>query len=184
VEEPARIAPLVYYALWTALSRYDLEYFRELKDKCRLTLQAVERTKDVSELSAIPVSELRDDLLESEFYGDTVRFAGEVAFDDIAQELSRVKLHPRQRSLRDALSFLGSLLPQTQFQIEKVGRGHIFHCRNSAFVRSGCVRATCGFISGFVSAWMTWSGHSRARAEESVCMSLAPEARFCVFELK
>ena len=174
----------MYYSLWTAISRYDLEFCKKLESKYRLTLKTVERTKGISTLSAIPVNELRDDLLESEFYGDVVRCAGEVAFDGLVESSSGPKLRSRRKALGDALSSLTSLLPNARFQIDKVGRGHIFQCRGSPFVKPGCGQATCGFISGFVSACMTWSGHSKRRAEESVCMSLAPEARFCVFELK
>ncbi len=174
----------MYYSLWIAVSRWDLEYCRELEERYRVTVDAVERTKDISQLSAIPVNELRDDLLESEFYGDIVRFAGEVALDDMIRGFARPKWRTRRKALNEALSSLTSLLPDTRFEIDEVGQGHIFHCRQSPFVKPGCAKATCGFVSGFVSASMGWSGHSGARAEESVCMSLAPEARFCVFELK
>jgi len=184
VEKPARIAPLVYYSLWLAVSRYDLEYCRELEGRYRVTLEAVERTKDISQLSAIPVNELRDDLLESEFYGDIVRFAGEIALDGLTGSFARPKRRARRRALNETLSSLASLFPDTRFEVDEIGRGHIFHCRRSPFVKPGCAKATCGFVSGFVSASMAWAGHSSARAEESVCMSLAPEARFCVFELK
>jgi len=184
VEKPARIAPLVYYSLWVALSRYDMEYCRELENRYRVTVDAVERTKGIGQLSAIPVSELRDDLLESEFYSDVARFAGEVALDDLTRGFARPKRRARRKALSEALSSLASLLPDTRFEVDEVGQGHIFHCRRSPFVKPGCAKATCGFISGFVSASMAWSGHSGAKAEESVCMSLTPEARFCVFELK
>lgn len=184
MEKSARIAPLVYYSLWIAASRYDLEYCRELEDRYRVTVETVERTKDVSQLSAIPVNELRDDLLESGFYGDIVRFAGEIALDDLTRGFTRPKRRARRRALNEALSSLASLFPDTLFEVDEIGRGHIFHCCRSPFVKPGCAKATCGFVSGFVSASLAWSGHSGARAEEGVCMSLAPEARFCVFELK
>jgi len=167
-----------------AVSRYDVEYCRELEGRYRVTVEAVERTKDVGQLSAIPVNELRDDLLESEFYGDIARFAGEIAFDSLTRGLARPKRQARRKALNEALSSLASFFPDTRLEVDEIGRGHIFHCRKSPFVKPDCGKATCGFFSGFVSALMAWSGHSGARAEESLCMSLAPEARFCVFELK
>ena len=115
MEKPARIAPLVYYSLWMAVSRYDVEYCRELEGRYRVTVEAVERTKDISQLSAIPVSELRDDLLESESYGDIARFAGEIAFDSLTQGSSRPKRRVRRNALNEALSSLSSLFPDARF---------------------------------------------------------------------
>lgn len=184
MESPSRIAPLVYYSLWLALSRFDVGLCRELEERHRISVSTLERTKGAPVLSDLPVKELLADLVCSEFYRDVVWFAGEAAFSEIAcAEKKMLKLR-FPAALSGALKRLQHVLPGITTEVEEIGGGKVFRVRRSPFVINGLGRQSCAFISGFVTAAMLASGNSRYSAEESMCASMNPELSYCLFEMK
>jgi hypothetical protein len=183
MEAPPRIAPIVYYSLWLALARHDLSLCRKLEQEYHTTLATLEQTKDIGALSAIPVKELVERLMESEAFTEVAFFAGEIAFS----ELGAIKRRPLRVSLKDtveaALGALRALLPDARIELMPVTSGRVFKCANSPFVQSNSAMPTCGFISGFASGALVYGGHPRQRVKETVCISVNPEADYCMFEL-
>ena len=184
VESPSRIAPLVYYSLWLALSRFDVGLCRELEERHRVSVAKLERTKSAPVLSEFPVKELLADLICSEFYKDIVWFAGEAAFSDMAGVDKKVLKLRFPAALSGALKRLQHVLPGIATEVEDIGGGKVFRVRRSPFVIDGLGRQSCAFIGGFVTAAMLASGNSRFSAEESMCASMNPELSYCLFEMK
>ncbi len=174
----------MYYSLWVALSRYDMVLCRELERQYRVTVEMVEHAKDIAVLSEVPVRELVEDLLVSHSYEEIAKLAGKIAFGEIVSWKQRLRREKPASAIQEALKLLSQLVPTAGFQVEKVGGGRVFRCRNSPFAVSGCGRMTCGFISGFVTAAMGWQGQPRLRAEESLCASVDSEVKYCLFELR
>jgi len=185
MESVPRIAPLVYYSLWVALSRYDSALYRELGRRYRVTVEAVEHTKAIAALSEIPVRTLVEDLLVSPDYPEIVHFAGVVALGELGGR-KRPRSTPGRGAdrLGRALRMLKKLLPAVALEVEQIGSGRVFRCRRSPFVVNGCGKPTCGFISGFVTAALDRGGHPGLKAEESLCASRQTDLSYCLFELQ
>jgi hypothetical protein len=175
---------LVYYSLWLALSRFDVELCREMEERYRVKVSTLEKTKNAPVLSELPVRELIADLVASEFYDDMVWFAGEAAYSEL-MESGQIRHIPRfSAAIADALKRLHEMLPSAKAEVEAVGDGRIIRCRHSPFVIPGLGRPSCAFISGFISAAMLASGHGRYKTEEGVCASINTGTNYCLFELK
>ena len=180
---PPRIAPIVYYSLWLALARHDLALCHKLEKEYHTTLATLEQTKDINALSEIPVKEMVERLMESEAFSEVSFFAGEVAFS----EWGAVKRRPIRAGLKEtveaALSALRSLLPEARLELMPASEGRVFKCVSSPFAQETSAVPTCGFISGFASGALVYGGHPRRRVKETVCVSVNPEAHYCMFEL-
>lgn len=184
MEPPTRISPLVYYALWLALSRYDVGLCRELEERHRVQVSTLEKTRHIPLLSGSPVKEILEDLIASEFYHGVVWFAGEAAFSEMVSSSRRLAGMRIPTILSSALKLLREILPGMSTEIEEIGDGRVFRCRRSPFVVPGLGRPCCAFISGFVTAAMLASGNLRYSAEESMCVAMNTELAYCLFELK
>ncbi len=175
-----RTHSVVYYSLLEALGRYDPDALSEALRELRISGDSLIRWKEIDKfLSERPVRELISLIADHPSFLEISRVAGQSAFSYLGAGIRR---HHTKSVLRLALRALQGLIPHLKHEVI-AGKNAGVRVKNSPFAVSGTAKPTCGFVAGFLTSAFISAGAPEKSVAETLCASVEPNSRTCLFEV-